>query len=132
VSEANHNILVKILTFSAVVEVATGLALIVDPAIVIALLAGVSGSGEDMSLGRFLGIALIALGLMCWPGQRRAWSGSPIFRGMLSYNVLVALYLTYLGTVGHWRGWLLWPTVALHTVVALLMISTWRTGRRVT
>jgi hypothetical protein len=94
------------------------------------LLAGASASGEGTSLGRFFGIALLALGLACWPGQQRAWSGSPIFRAMLTYNVLVALYLAYLGTFGPWRGWLLWPAVALHAVMALLLAWTWRTERQ--
>ena len=120
----------EILTFAAAVEMATGLALISGPTIVIALLAGVGASGEDISLGRFFGIALLALGLACWPGRQRTSSGSSIFRAMLTYNVLVALYLAYLGIFGHWRGWLLWPVVALHAVVALLLVWTWRTVRR--
>jgi hypothetical protein len=49
---------------------------------------------------------------------------------MLTYNVLIALYLAYLGTVGHLGGVLWWPAVALHTVVALLLVWTWRDGRR--
>jgi hypothetical protein len=58
--------------------------------------------------------------------EQRAESGSPAFRAMLTYNVLIALYLAYLGTVGHLRGVLLWPAVGLHAVVALLLVWTWR------
>ena len=43
---------------------------------------------------------------------------------MLVYNVLIAVYLGYLGTAGHLKGVLLWPGVALHALVALLLI--WR------
>ena len=42
----------------------------------------------------------------------------------LTYNVLIALYLAYLGTVAHFRALLLWPGVGLHAVVALLLV--WR------
>jgi hypothetical protein len=37
---------------------------------------------------------------------------------MLVYNRLIALYLAYLGLVGHLGG----PAVALHAVIALLLI----------
>ena len=116
----------KILVFAAIVEVGTGLAVMIDPAIVVRLLLGAEVSGAGPLLGRCFGIALLALGLACWPGRQRAERGAPAFRAMLIYNVLIALYLTYLGTVGHLGGLLLWPGVALHAVVALLLVWTWR------
>ena len=99
-SETSLNTPRKILAFAAVVEVGTGLVLIIDPAIVVTLLLGAEVSGAGTLLGRCFGIALLALGLACWPSRRRAESGSPAFRAMLIYNVLIALYLAYLGTVG--------------------------------
>jgi hypothetical protein len=59
-----------------------------------------------------------ALGLACWPGQRGDDSNLPALRAMLVYNRLIALYLAYLGLVGHLGG----PAVALHAVIALLLI----------
>jgi hypothetical protein len=35
---------------------------------------------------------------------------------MLTYSLLAALYLGYLGIVGEWVGILLWPTVGVHAV----------------
>jgi Ca2+/Na+ antiporter len=130
VSETSLNTPRKILAFAAVVEVGTGLVLMIDPATVVTLLLGAEVSGAGTLLGRCFGIALLALGLACWPSRRRAESGSPAFRAMLIYNVLIALYLAYLGTVGHLGGVLLWPGVALHAVVALLLVWTWRDERR--
>jgi hypothetical protein len=118
------------LAFAAVVEIGTGLVLMTDPAIVITLLLGAEVSGAGTSLGRCFGIALLALGLACWPSGQRAESVWPAFRAMLAYNVLIALYLAYLGTVGHLKGVLLWPGVALHAVVALLLSRMWRDERR--
>ncbi len=120
----------KILAFAAGVETGTGLVLMIDPATVVAWLLGAGVSGTGISLGRCFGIALLALGLACWPGWRGAESGASVFRGMLTYNALIALYLTYLGTVGHMGGLLLWPGVALHAVVALLLVWTWRDAQR--
>ena len=67
---------------------------------------------------------------MRFPGReissRRAQSDSAAFRPMLAYNVLIALYLAYLGTAGHRGGVLLWPGVGLHAVVALGLVWTGR------
>jgi len=124
VSETNLNTSRRILAFGAVVEAGIGLALVIDPAIVVRLLLGVELSGVATLLGRCFGIALLSLGLACWPARQGAVSTLPAFRGILLYNVTIALYLAYLGTVGHRWGLLLWPGVALHAVVALLLVWT--------
>ena len=81
-------------------------------------------SGAGTVLGRCFGIALLALGLACWPSGQPAERGWPAFRAMLIYNVLIAVYLAYLSTAGHLGGVLLWPGVALHAIVALLLVWT--------
>ena len=60
------------------------------------------------------GIALIALGIACWPG-------TPLV-GMLIYSAAIALYLAYCGFVGGLSGILLWPAVILHLIVTVLLI----------
>jgi len=119
----------KLLAFASIVEFGTGLVLLIDPRIVVTLLLGADVSGVGIPLGRCFGIALLALGLACWPSGEQARSGSPAFRGMLVYNVLIVLFLGYLFTVGHLGGVLLWPAVVLHAVVALLLIWSWRIER---
>jgi hypothetical protein len=128
VSEMNHNTMGKILAFAAVTEAVTGLVLMIVPAVVIRLLLGEEISAALVS--RFFGIALIALGLACWPSWQLGESNLPALRAMLFYNVLIAFYLTYLGTLGHLMGLLLWPVVALHAVVALLLVWAWDNLRR--
>jgi hypothetical protein len=130
VSEASHNDLSKILTFAAVVEIGTGLVLMIDPAIVIRLLLGIEDSNAGMLVGRFFGVALLSLGVACWPGRPEPTGGLQSFRAMLAYNALVALYLAYLGTAGHLGGLLLWPTVALHAILALSLAWASRNRRR--
>jgi hypothetical protein len=129
-SEASLDNQRKILAFSAIAEGATGLALMHDPALVASLLVGPNLSGVGVILGRCFGMALVALSLACWPGRQRAEGGSPNSRAMLAYNSLIALYLADLGALGHARGTLLWPAVAVHAVVALSLLWTWRRGRR--
>ena len=129
-SEASLNTPRKILAFAAVVEVDTGLVLLIDPALVVTLLLGVDVSGAGILLGRCFGIALLALGMACWPSRQRTENSAPAFRAMLIYNLLIALYLAYLGTAGHLVGMLLWPGVVLHAIVALLLVWTWRNERQ--
>jgi hypothetical protein len=124
-------VLKKVLGFASVTEVVTGLALMIDPRFVVALLVGPNTLVEEIPMGRLPGIAILALGLACWPSGSHAEGGSPAFRGMLVYNVLIALFLIYLFKVGHLGGVLLWPAVVLHAVVAVLLIWTRRTDRRI-
>jgi hypothetical protein len=117
--ETSYNILRKILVFAAVAEIGTGLVLMFDPRIVVVLLVGTKAPVEEIPLGRLLGIALVALEMACWPNLQLAEKGSLAFPAMLFYNVVIALYLVYLFTVERLGGLLLWPSVALHVVVAL-------------
>ena len=108
------------IAFSATVEVATGLALLGVPAFVAQALLGAELSVVGIVVARCFCITLLALALAVWPGRDGA-TGAPAFRAMLLYNVLIGLYLTWMGT--HWRmgGVLLWPAVALHSGVAMLL-----------
>jgi hypothetical protein len=103
----------KALVFAAVVEILTGLALALVPSLVGLLLLGQEIAGVAVPVARVAGIALIGLGLACWPG--------PPLLGMLIYSALVALYLGFLGVVGGASGVLLWPAVAAHVVLTALL-----------
>jgi len=119
----------KILAFSSAVELGTALLAMVDPALLVRLLLGADIAGIAVVLGRCFGIALLALGLACWPGRAGDGGGLPAFRAMLVYNALIALFLVYLSVVEHMAGVMLWPAVILHAVVALLLAWTWRGER---
>ncbi len=120
----------SLVAFSAVVEAGTGLGLMVVPSLVISLLLGATATGEAVAVGRVAGIALLAMGLASWPGRKPAQPGRAALRALLVYNALVAIYLAHLGASRHVGGALLWPAVALHVVVALLLAWAWRSGAR--
>jgi hypothetical protein len=103
----------KALVFAAVAEAATGLALLIVPSLVGRLLLGEDLTGIAIPVARVAGIALIGLGVACWPG--------PPQLGMLIYGAAVALYLAYLGLAGGLGGTLLWPAVVLHAIVTALL-----------
>ena len=104
----------KVLTVAAVIEVATGLALMIASSLVGRLLFGEELTGIVILVARVLGIALLALGVGCWPG-------STALCGMLTYSGLVTLYLLYVAIRGEWVGPLLWPVVALHGILTVLL-----------
>ncbi len=107
----------KLLALAAMLEAVTGLALIVTPSLVGRLLLGAESTGVAIPVSRVLGIALVAIGVGCWPG--------PALLGMLTYGALVTAYLLYLGFGGDWVGPLLWPAVVLHAVLTLLLARAW-------
>jgi hypothetical protein len=103
----------KVLILAAVSEAATGLALLIVPSLVGQLLLGEELTGIAIPVARVAGIALIALGVACWPG-------TPMI-GMLIYSVAVTLYLAYVGIAGGLTGILLWPAVVLHVILTALL-----------
>jgi hypothetical protein len=104
----------RVLVLSAVSEAATGVALLIVPSLVGQLLFGAELTGMAMTVARVTGIALIALGVACWPG--------PPLVGMLTYSAVVTLYLAYVGFSGGLTGIFLWPAVVLHVVLTTLLI----------
>jgi hypothetical protein len=102
------------LALAAVGEAATGLALLVVPSLVGRLLLGQDLAGIAIPVARVAGIALVALGVSCWPGS------TPRL-GMLVYSAAVTLYLACLGFTGV-GGSLLWPAVVLHAILTVLLM----------
>ena len=109
-------------------EAVLGLVLLVHPPVVVRVLFGTEISGAGMVMSRVTGISLIALGVACRPGS----STARVPWGILTYSALVKLYLAYLGIEGMWSGILLWPTVALHGVLTLLLVRSWHKERQTT
>jgi len=89
------------------------MALLVVPSLVARLLLGEELSSVALSVGRVAGVALIALGIACWPGPPRI--------GMLIYGAAVTVFLAYLGLTGG-GGILLWPAVVLHAILTALLL----------
>jgi hypothetical protein len=114
-----------LLGVAAVLELVTGLALMIAPAAVAQLLLGTGISGAGIAVGRLAGLALLSLGLACWPGRERARDTGPALLAMLTYNPLVTIYLIRLGVGKNLVGILLWPAVAIHAVLTLLLATAW-------
>ena len=103
-----------VLVLAAVGEAATGVALLLVPSLVGQWLFGAELAGVGITMARVTGIALVGLGVACWPG--------PPLLGMLFYSAAAALYLAWVGRSGSSSGHLLWPAVVLHVILATLLI----------
>ena len=82
-----------------------------------------------MDVGRVLGGALLALGVaaMFPPGQ------SPergVALGFAVYNASATVILSVAGVAGAADGWLLWPVVGIHGILAVtLIVLSFRVGQ---
>lgn len=116
----------QLLIVTAVIEVSTGLALLVSPSLTVSILIGAPFEmPADSVVGRVAGAALLALGYACWRARDDGLSSST--RGLVSailiYNLLVAFLLAYAGTSLRLFGIALWPAVGLHLVMAIWCLA---------
>ena len=100
----------------AVIEIATGLALVAAPSVVLDALIG-SSSTDASVVGRVLGGALLALGIGGALTDPRAPERG-IRVAFLTYNASTAAMLARAGLAGSADGVLLWPAAALHALIA--------------
>jgi hypothetical protein len=107
-----------LLALVAAGEAAMGLALLAFPPIVVRLLFGAEIMGAGLMVSRVAGMALIGLGVACWPNG----SLSQPLHGMLTYGTLATLYLISVGVHGEGVGPLLWPAVATHAIIIILLV----------
>jgi hypothetical protein len=110
----------SLLTVAAVVEAATGVSLLVSPALPFSILFGAPlDHPTGVIVCRVGGAALVALGVACWrarlDGRSRGATG--VVAALLFYNVAAVVILLdarlgeALGGIG------LWPTVVLHAAL---------------
>jgi len=112
-------------------EAAVGLVLLAYPPVVVRLLFGaeagsVGASGMSEVASRVAGMALVGLGVACWPSDASA--PQPLW-GMLTYGALATLYLAYVGIRGETVGPLLWPAIIAHALLVILLLRT-RAGEK--
>jgi hypothetical protein len=116
--------LARIVSITALVELGTGILLLVDPALVVNLLLGTRADATTRVVGRAFGIALVALAAALRPMNGSVTAAA--FQGALLYNGLVALFLASASVMRNVGGSGLWAVVALHAFLAVVLITTWR------
>ncbi len=106
---------------SAIIEVLTGIALLVAPLLVIGLLLGDGLGPIGIAVARVLGIGLLSVGVAAWETPEQDIRLPPR-AGLCVYNVGAATVLVILGVAGGMTGLLLWPTAALHALIGAMML----------
>jgi hypothetical protein len=104
---------------SAGIEMATGVALMAAPGFVGRVLLGADLSAAGIAVARVAGLALLSLGVACWPGGSEATPQAA--RALFIYNLLTALYLGYLRVGAGFVSYLLWPACVPHALLMILL-----------
>ena len=110
----------RLLILCVSVEAATGLCLLLTPALLGRLLLGVDLSSVATVLARLCGIVLLSLCAACWPDRL---AGDGALRGMLVYNALITVFLGALWMGRELVGMLLPPVTAVHAVLTVLLAN---------
>jgi hypothetical protein len=120
----------KLLGIAALIECLTGVAIILVPGIVIALLLGVEANSAALMIARVFGVALLSIGVSCWGATTDG--GGPARAGTLKaitlYNAGVGLSLVTYASTGMAHGWLVWIAGALHLGLAAAFAATGYSG----
>lgn len=99
------------------------MAVLVTPALVTRLLFDANLEGAGIVFARLFAVTLLCLVIACWPRADAPGGTHAAFAAVFAYNALAALYLVFLGATSQTPGVLLWPAVAEHWLVALLLLK---------
>jgi hypothetical protein len=114
----------KLLIMAAALgEAAFGALIFVLPALALDLFFRSQPAAGAVIMTRIAGIALVGLGVACYPR-----GGRQSLYGLLTYSTLIMLYLIWLG-IGGAAGVLLWPGVVAHASLSVLLIGLMRARR---
>lgn len=115
-----------LLTFTALLEGLTGVALVVAPGTAVIKVLGMElHEPNEIALARVAGLGLMALATGCWVFRSGPWARRMV-RVMLGYNLLATALLLYLGLVVQSNAQGLWPAVAIHIVLMLWCMNALR------
>lgn len=112
-------------TTTAVIEAATGLALMLAPGMVLGLLIGANvDTAGGLVVARVAGIAMLSIAIACWtmrddPGD----SSRGLLYALMFYNSAVALLLIHAAVSFHLSAIGLWPAVGVHAAMAVWCVS---------
>lgn len=111
---------------TALLEVGIGLALLLSPALAVAIMIGAPFETKaDSVVGRVGGAALLALGVASWLARtdEHSRAATGLIVSLLLYNVTAVVVLVYAAVGLRLLGIGLWPAVVLHAVMAVWCFS---------
>jgi hypothetical protein len=121
-----EGIMKTLLAVTGVMEAGAGLALMCFPSATVALLLGSTlDTATAVTLGRVTGAALFTLGVANWLAQydEQSCAARGLVSAMVFYNLGTAVILGTASIGAQSVGVGLWPTVVLHTAMALWCVA---------
>ena len=106
---------------SAIVEILTGLALLLAPLLVIGLLLGEGIGSTGIAVARVLGVGLVSVGIAGYELKGLDARLAPR-AGLCIYNVGATVVFAIYGSLSLSSGILLWPAVVLHGLLGAMML----------
>ena len=102
---------------AACLEMVVGAIFITAPNIPCALLFGANPDNIGTPLARWVGVSLFALGIACLPSKAGEAHRRAVL-GLFLFNAGVTILFAYVGVASALHGFLLWPAVILHAIIA--------------
>jgi hypothetical protein len=120
----------QLLAIAAVVESLVGLAFLLAPGVVVAILLGAEPDRVGLMVGQVTGAALLSLGLACWGARTDAGGAvrTGTLRGITLYNAGVGLLLVLFVATGQARL-AAWIAGILHLGLAVAFAASLRYSR---
>src|SRR5262249_32603850 len=115
-----------VLMASAWLEIFVGAIFITVPDVPCGLLFGARPEGIGMPLARWVGVALLALGIACLNAEE---SHHCVGLGLFVFNAGLALLLVWVGLATTFHGFLLWPGAALHAAITVALLPQLRASK---
>lgn len=110
-----------VVLLAAWLEIAVGVSFVTVLEIPCRALFGSTPEGLGIVLARFAGVTLVALGIACLTAKAVEPSRSAV-QGLLVYNAGATVLLMWVALATAFRGILLWPAVALHALIAGVLL----------
>ncbi len=121
-----------LLVLTALLEAATGLALLAMPSALASLLLGATlDTAGAATIARVAGAALLTIAFICWQAREHGQSrpGRAVVVALLIYNLAVAAVLVHGSLALKLAGIGLWPAVIAHGLLAAWCIAGLLGGR---
>ena len=106
---------------AAWLEILAGAIFVILPDIACRLLFRATPDSLAWPLARWVGIALLALGIACLPSKTTEWHGRAVL-ALFLFNAGVAVLFLRVGTTAVIHGPLLWPAAILHSFISLALL----------
>ena len=106
---------------AAWLEIVVGVVFIAAPDVPCTLLFDAKPEGIGGPLARWVGTGLFALGIACVPSKGAELRHSTVL-GLFALNAGIAILLVWVGISVAIHGFLLWPGVILHSLIAVALL----------